>query len=404
LGLSIYEGAGGSKFVCDNTNGFGDAVAMISRRAQAPVQSCARERAAEPLLRRIGKMSQRELFACSQNCVAACHGNCNPANPPGRSTHERRNDGVAYPAWVPGVLLPYWARGIDVRRDRVAAFCAEARRAGWIVTATYPGSLAESQHVNFRKRPPISLWEVRPVRKGFGGPRAREVIKALSDGEVLDPGTRQPYLKPHKSGAVDGAVVRAIQAFQVDHHQKPDGIVGVHTITALRTARRARPAIISARGIDLIKGFEGLRLYAYPDSGGNATVGWGHLLHKGPVTHADVLRYGTKEKPLMSRVQADRLLLEDVHAKVEVPLRKLTPRLKLQREYDGFGSAVFNLGPGVLDKGRSLGDALRAGKIGEGAQALLLYVHDRPGGPVVPGLLRRRRAERDVVLSGKYPS
>jgi hypothetical protein len=89
LGLSIYEGAGGSKFVCDNTNGFGDAVAMISRRAQAPVQSCARERAAEPLLRRIGKMSQRELFACSQNCVAACHGNCNPANPPGRARGSR---------------------------------------------------------------------------------------------------------------------------------------------------------------------------------------------------------------------------------------------------------------------------------------------------------------------------
>src|SRR5215831_12497715 len=177
MALRIFTGAGGSRFVCDEEGGFGDTVAAISVRADAPITSCAREQAAGPFLRELGKMSQQQLYDCSvafkrsNHCPDHCHGNCNPANPPGKSTHERFNDGLAYTFWPPFLKLPVWARGIDVQRDRVGAFCDEARREGFTVTLTYPGSAKEAQHVNFRRKPKLDLWSVRPLREGMSGPR-----------------------------------------------------------------------------------------------------------------------------------------------------------------------------------------------------------------------------------------
>jgi peptidoglycan hydrolase-like protein with peptidoglycan-binding domain len=244
LGLRIYTGARGSQFVCDDDGGFGDTVAAISKRADAPITSCAREKAAEPFLRQLGKMSQQELFDCAQakiktgRCPDSCHGNCNPANPPGRSTHERFNDGVAYVVWPAMFKLPVWGRGIDVQIDRVQAFCAEARREGFTVTATYPGSPKEAQHVNFRKQPKISLWDVRPLREGSRGPRVSLVVRLL--WQAVDPQTGKPYLDPHvkPKGKFNPQVTSAVKAFQRDHHQLDDGVVGIHTIRALRAAAR----------------------------------------------------------------------------------------------------------------------------------------------------------------------
>lgn len=176
MALKIFTGASGSRFICDDNGGFGDAVAAISRRANAPINSCAREKAAEPFLRELGKMSQKQLWDCFQakkktkHCPDHCHGNCRAANPPGKSTHERFNDGAAYAFWPPFFRLPVWARGIDVQIDRVKEFSDEARREGFTVTLTYPGSTDEAQHVNFRKKPKIDLWSVRPAPRGNEGP------------------------------------------------------------------------------------------------------------------------------------------------------------------------------------------------------------------------------------------
>jgi hypothetical protein len=244
MGLSLFTGAGGSKFVCDEDRGFGDLVATISQRADAAISSCAREAAAEPFLRQLGKMSQQQLFDCFQDrkrigrCPEHCHGNCNPANPPGKSTHERRNDGVAYAWWIPFFKLPVWARGIDVQRDRVGAFCAEARREGFTVTLTYPGAPSEAQHVNFRKQPRIDLWKVRPLREGMRGPRVSLVVRLL--WALIDPQTGRSYLDRHvrPRGKLTPRVVAAVKAFQRDHHLEVSGVVDIHTIRELRAARR----------------------------------------------------------------------------------------------------------------------------------------------------------------------
>jgi hypothetical protein len=244
MALKIYTGARGSKFICDDDGGFGDAVAAISRRADAPIASCAREKAAEPLLRQLGKMSQQQLFDCSDAfkktnvCPDSCHGNCNPANAPGQSTHERFNDGKAYAFWPLGFRVPVWGRGIDVQIDRVPAFCEEARREGFVVTQTYPGSPREAQHVNFRKQPKLSIWDIRPLREGMRGPRVSLVVRLL--WQIVDPQTGRPYLDPHirPHGKFTADVAAAVKAFQRDHHQLDDSVVGIHTINALRGARR----------------------------------------------------------------------------------------------------------------------------------------------------------------------
>jgi len=248
LALRIFTGAGGSRFVCDDDGGFGDTVAAISIRANAPINSCAREAAAEPFLRELGKMSQIQLYDCyqafkqSKVCPDHCHGNCRAANKPGQSTHERFNDGKAYMFWPPFVRLPVWARGIDVQIDRVAEFCAEARRAGFTVTLTYPGSAQEAQHVNFRKKPRIDLWSIRPLKEGSSGPRVRLVVRLL--WATRDGQTGKPYLDPHvrPNGKFTGKVAAAVKAFQADYHLPADGVVDIHTIRALQGARRLQKA------------------------------------------------------------------------------------------------------------------------------------------------------------------
>jgi hypothetical protein len=248
VALRIFTGAGGSKFVCDDDSGFGDTVAAISVRANAPITSCAREQAAEPFLRQLGKMSQQQLYDCYKAkkdtgiCPEDCHRNCNRANKPGQSTHERFNDGKAYRFWPFGFRLPVWGRGIDVERDRVDAFCEQARREGFTVNLTYRGVSDEAQHVNFRKKPKIDIWSLRPLREGASGPRVRLVVRLL--WAVRDPQTGKSYLDPHihPNGKLTAQVAAAVTAFQHDHHQPANATVDIHTIRALRVARREQQA------------------------------------------------------------------------------------------------------------------------------------------------------------------
>lgn len=66
----------------------------------------------EGVAEKYGKSSQAKLYRCYQNCTGDCP-SCNPANPPGRSTHELRSDGVAYPGPV-GRRLGWSQLGLDV--------------------------------------------------------------------------------------------------------------------------------------------------------------------------------------------------------------------------------------------------------------------------------------------------
>ena len=157
---------------------------------------------------------------------------------------------------------------------------------------------------------------------------------------------------------------------------------------ALAKTRRRRT---SARGVRMIREFEGCRLEPYNDPAGFATIGVGHLIARRPVNQQDRDRYAG-----FTQAAADRLLKCDLQP-FERAVRK-SPMPLTQNQFDALVSATFNLGPGVLDKGRSLGDALRVKDPKKVAAALKLYT--KAGSPPrdLPGLVRRRQAEANLFL------
>lgn len=153
------------------------------------------------------------------------------ANPPGRSTHECRSDGVAYPGPV-GRPLFWWQCGLDIDDAHVQSFIHAASKRKWTVTITYPGSAVEYHHVNFRKAPKLP----RPsLKQGSQGPLVRRLTKKLHF--VHSPVTGEPYLKQPKP-VFDSVVKKAVVQYQKDHHQKADGVVGTHTARQLKVSVR----------------------------------------------------------------------------------------------------------------------------------------------------------------------
>lgn len=207
----------------------------IKRRTGATLNSCDRSPDAEPLLQQFGKMSQRQLF---EGFVARRPG-FNPANPPGRSTHERRNDGVAYfgPAGMP---LRYWQVGMDWSDS--AAVMAAARGRGWVATLTYPGNPREGHHVNFRREP--NLPRTRTMKVGTRGPDVLLLQRRLS--QLCSPFDGDRYLAAEPKGfsnVFGEKTAEAVRRFQREHKLTEDGVYGEQTHAQLMVARRRQESL-----------------------------------------------------------------------------------------------------------------------------------------------------------------
>ena len=146
---------------------------------------------------------------------------------------------------------------------------------------------------------------------------------------------------------------------------------------------------------------------------GHATVGIGHLIHYGPVTDADrrgIWVEGQRTPGRLTRDEAERLLARDLAETYEPAVRRLfEPGQYLagrfeQALFDALVSFAYNLGPASLTPGtpgfETLGRAIQSGSRKAIAESLLLY--DKAGGVALPGLTRRRRAERRLILTGEY--
>jgi peptidoglycan hydrolase-like protein with peptidoglycan-binding domain len=206
-----------------------DEIVAIKAESGASLNSCDRSPEAEPILKRVGKQSQAQLY----DGFIHHRPGYNPANPPGRSTHERRNDGVAYPGNA-GDQLEYWQVGMDWTNPPAVIKAASKR--GWIVTTTYPNSAHEAQHLNFRKEPEQDDPTLRVTNEGPNVKRMAGILAAIKS-----PVNQQPYLPeafPHFGPKVEAAVKR----FQEEHHQKADGICGPQTWAQLHVAQRQHQA------------------------------------------------------------------------------------------------------------------------------------------------------------------
>lgn len=134
-------------------------------------------------------------------------------------------------------------------------------------------------------------------------------------------------------------------------------------------------------GLDLIKHFEGCRLSAYQDSVGVWTIGYGHTrtAHPGMI---------------ITEAQAEELLRKDlggaehdVAAVVKVDLD--------ENEFSALVSFVFNLGVTNLAKSTLLKKLNASDRIGASAE---FGKWNKAGGKVLPGLTKRREAERKLFL------
>ncbi len=94
---------------------------------------------------RYGKRSQAALYAGWVRRQAGF----NPANPPGRSTHELRSDGVAYRGPV-GRPLSWWQLGLDV--SEAEELRAVLNRLGYSAFRPYADG-REAHHVNLKRNP-----------------------------------------------------------------------------------------------------------------------------------------------------------------------------------------------------------------------------------------------------------
>lgn len=139
----------------------------------------------------------------------------------------------------------------------------------------------------------------------------------------------------------------------------------------------------SSEGIALIKSFEGCRLKAYQDSVGIWTIGYG-------CTGSDVKPGMTITQEEADKRLADKLVhFEDgVDDLLEVDVT--------DGQFSALVCFAYNVGLGNL-KGSHLLSKTNAGDVAGAANEFERW--DRAGGQVLPGLLRRRLAEKALYLS-----
>lgn len=147
--------------------------------------------------------------------------------------------------------------------------------------------------------------------------------------------------------------------------------------------------IVSPLGLQLVKHFEGLYLTAYQCPAGIWTIGFGHTGLK----HNDgTVKKGRK----ITAEQAEMLLAFDLETKYGPDVQRMLKVPVAQHELDALVSFHFNTGS--LGKSTLLAK-LNAGDRPGAAEQFLRWT--RGGGQILPGLVRRRHAERYMFLTGR---
>lgn len=140
---------------------------------------------------------------------------------------------------------------------------------------------------------------------------------------------------------------------------------------------------INAKGVALIKHFEGCELTAYRCAAGRLTIGYGS-------TGSHV-----KEGMTITEAEAEALLKRDL-ARFETGVEALVGDAPTTSDqFSALVSFAFNLGLQALLKSTLL-KRHKAGKIAEASDQFLAWNKARVNGNLVPlkGLTRRREAER----------
>ena len=136
-------------------------------------------------------------------------------------------------------------------------------------------------------------------------------------------------------------------------------------------------------GQALTEQFEGCELFAYQDSGGVWTIGYGHT-------------FGVTPGMTCTQEQADAWLTQDIQWAVNAVLNSVGVPLN-QGQFNALVDFVFNVGPANFNASTMLAD-LNAGNYEAAAAQFPRW--NRAGGQVLAGLVRRRAAEEDEFNGG----
>ena len=180
--------------------------------------------------------------------------------------------------------------------------------------------------------------------------------------------------------------LKAVKNFQSKNGLVSDGVVGSKTFEALATNKK-QSNNLSDNGMKLLEQFEGLRLEAYLDSAGIATIGFGTIKYP----NGSKVKLGDK----ITKAQAKEYKLHDlkefentVNTFVKAPLN--------QNQYDALVSLSYNIGSNAF-KNSTLLKKLNSGDYKGAAEQFLSW--NKAGGKKVQGLVNRREAERKLFLS-----
>jgi lysozyme len=279
-----------------------------------------------------------------------------PANPPGKTSHCLCSDGnAAYRVGtrlIPaGGKLPRYFLGIDAvdvgagaRPNDCSRLIGTLERLGYHVTRPYHSG-SEAHHFSFTSDP-------------------------------------TPVLKHHKRISLVLAGIAA--AKKVAAAQKPK---------AKPTPKPQPVAQLSPEGAAFIARFEGFVPKLYNDAAKptNATIGYGHVVHPGPIDGKESLRKVTKK-------QALELLQADC-AKAAAAVKKHVKQPLTQAQFDALVSFTYNCGAANLASSTLL-KKLNAGDYEAVPAELGRWTH--AGTEVLPGLVRRRKEEGDLFRKGVY--
>ena len=139
----------------------------------------------------------------------------------------------------------------------------------------------------------------------------------------------------------------------------------------------------AAAAVVFVGGFEGLRLNAYRDPVGIATVCYGETL-------------GVKMGQSHTRAECDAMFLARLE-EFNAGMSKCAPGPMPDERRVAFVSFAYNIGTGAFCKS-TLSKKYRAGDIRGACDELLKW--DKAAGIRLAGLTRRRQAERELCLKG----
>lgn len=145
---------------------------------------------------------------------------------------------------------------------------------------------------------------------------------------------------------------------------------------------------ISQTGIELVKRFEGLSLKAYKCPAGVWTVGYG-------TTGVPEARPGS----VITKERAEALLQEDVSKFSKQVFALCRDVIVSQHQFDALVSFAYNVGIGAFKTSTLLKKLLQKDYVGVGNEFLRWT---KAKGKVLPGLVKRRRAEALLFLGGDW--